>query len=155
MLEQIKYKINIFRQLSICAGYLLLAIITWGFVSQGMTGSGYSVGAGTIYSPLRGTLESPVENDTFMIGNSDMLLTITGVDCIVEDATSAVLTVQECDANGNSCTTIESLTCLTTLVSDNGVDDSSVAAGNMLRVTVGTVTGTVGHINWTVHATHN
>ena len=72
-------------------------------------------------------------------------ITITGVDCIVEAATSVVLTLRHCNADGGTCTTVEAaMTCATTNVTESGgIDSAAVAAGRTLRVTRGTLTGTV------------
>lgn len=104
-----------------------------------------------IYDPWRITIESPVEGDTFMLGESDLAFTVTAMDCRVEDATSAIITLQECDQDGNSCTTIESVTCAITKTSDNGIDDSAIASDSVIRALVGVVTGTVDHVNITMH----
>lgn len=70
-------------------------------------------------------------------------VTITGVDCIVDAATSVVLTPQECDGNGGTCSNIEAaITCATTNTTESGgIDNNSIDAGDWIRVTRGTVTG--------------
>jgi hypothetical protein len=69
--------------------------------------------------------------------------TITGIDCIVDAATSVVATVQECDSNGGSCGNTEAaITCAATNTTEaSSIDDSAVDAGDYMRVTRGTVTG--------------
>lgn len=70
-------------------------------------------------------------------------ITITGIDCIVDAATSVVLTPRECDANGGTCADIEAaITCATTNTTEaTSVDNASVDAGDWIRLTRGTTTG--------------
>ena len=70
-------------------------------------------------------------------------VTITAIDCIVDAATSVVLTLRECDANGANCGNTEAaITCATTNTTQSGgIDDAAVAAGSLMRITRGTVTG--------------
>lgn len=70
-------------------------------------------------------------------------LTLTGIDCIVDAATSVVLTLRECDSNGGSCADSEAaITCNATNSTEaSGIDDTAVDAGDWLRITRGTVTG--------------
>jgi len=83
----------------------------------------------------------------------DVAVTITGVDCIVDAATSVVMTLQECDGNGGSCVDIEAaITCATTNTTESsGIDNASIDAGDWIRVTRGTKTGspTQATICWT------
>jgi hypothetical protein len=74
---------------------------------------------------------------------TESAITITGIDCIVDAATSVVLTLRECDANGGSCAATEAaITCATTNTTEAaGIDDAVVAAGVWMRVLRGTVTG--------------
>lgn len=71
-------------------------------------------------------------------------VTITGLDCLVDAATSVVLTARECDADGANCTDIEAaMTCGTTNTTEaSGIDNNSIDAGDTIRITRGTVTGT-------------
>jgi len=93
---------------------------------------------------IRFILEKPVAAESFIIEKADVAYTLTDIDCIVSASTSAVMTVQECNTNAGSCTTVEALTCLTTNVADNGIDDTGIAAGNWMRVLVGAVTDITG-----------
>lgn len=70
-------------------------------------------------------------------------ITVTGVDCIVDASTSVVLTPNECNSNGASCSAIEAaITCATTNTTEaSSIDNASVDAGDYVRVTRGTVTG--------------
>ena len=74
---------------------------------------------------------------------AERALTVTGIDCIVDAATSVVLTLRECDANGASCTATEAaITCAATNTTEaSGIDNAAVDAGDILRVLRGTVTG--------------
>lgn len=93
------------------------------------------------------TIESPSDSDNFLFFRTDVGLTVTGIDCLVNTSTSAVITVQECNANGGSCAATEAaMTCGTTNSTESGaVDDSTIDAGDWLRVDVGAVTGAPGH----------
>jgi len=82
-------------------------------------------------------------------------MTVTSVGCVTDAATSVVLDVQECNANGASCGTILSgtITCGTTY-GTGSVSDSSIAAANYVFLSLGTVSGTPGYLyvdfNYTV-----
>jgi len=74
---------------------------------------------------------------------TDFAITITAIDCIVDAATSVVLTPRECDGDGGSCSDIEAaITCATTNTTESGgIDNASIDAGDYIRITRGTVTG--------------
>lgn len=74
-------------------------------------------------------------------------MTVQTVGCVTDAATSVVLDVQECNANGASCATILSgtITCGTTYGTGT-VSDSAIAAGNYVFFSLGTVTGTPGYL---------
>ena len=93
-------------------------------------------------------IETPADADNFLFFRTDSAITITGIDCLVNAATSAVITVQECDANGGTCGTTEAaITCAATNTTEAaGIDDAAVDAGDYMRIDVGAVTGTVGHV---------
>ncbi len=75
------------------------------------------------------TIESPVSGDSLLFFRADTALTVTHVNCLANAATSAVLTVQECNANGGSCGATEAaMTCGTTNTTESGaIDDASIA----------------------------
>jgi hypothetical protein len=93
-------------------------------------------------------IEAPVDADNLLFWRVESAVTVTGIDCIVNAATSAVITVQECNSNGASCTTTEAaITCATTNTTEaSGIDDAAWDATDWTRIDVGTVTGTVGHV---------
>ena len=104
------------------------------------------------------TFKTPVSGDKAKF-RKPFGMTVTSVGCVTDAATSAVLDVQECNANGATCTTILSgtITCGTTYEYTDGtpsVSDTAIAAGNYVFFSVGTVTGTVGYLyvdfNYTV-----
>lgn len=70
-------------------------------------------------------------------------ITVTHVSCVLDGVTSVVMTLRECDANGNSCTAVESaMTCTTTTANETGaIDDPSISANSWLRITRGAVVG--------------
>jgi hypothetical protein len=75
---------------------------------------------------------------------ADRAITLTGIDCLVDAATSVVLTLRECDSNGGSCGDSEAaITCgVTNTTEASSIDDTAVDAGDWMRVTRGTLTGT-------------
>jgi hypothetical protein len=94
-------------------------------------------------------LESPVDADNKLFWRTDVAITVTGIDCISEDATSTVITVQECNGDGNSCAATEAaMTCgVTNTAHAATIDDAAIDAGDWMRVDIGTVTGTPGQVN--------
>ncbi len=82
-------------------------------------------------------------------------MTVSSVGCVTDAATSVVLDVQECNANGATCVTILSatITCGTTYGTGT-ISDSAIAAGGYVFFSLGTVTGTPGYLyvdfNYTV-----
>lgn len=96
------------------------------------------------------TIETPVDADDLYIYRHEAAVTYTSLHCIVEDATSAVVVIVECDSAGDNCGTSrmsESITCDTNGQDDDGtIGNAAVAAGATIRAQVGTVTGTPGHV---------
>ena len=92
-------------------------------------------------------IEAPSDSDNFLIYWTPNALTVTDVSCKVSSATSAVVTLQECDANGGSCvaTAIASGTCATTKTSLT-VTNSDVDSGDSIVTDIGTVTGSPGYL---------
>jgi hypothetical protein len=101
-------------------------------------------------------IESPVNGDDFLFFRADTAITVTGIDCLVNAATSVVMTLKECNSNGGSCGDTEAaITCGTTNATESGgIDDTAVDAGDWMRIAVGTVTGTPGHANLCVSFTY-
>lgn len=79
----------------------------------------------------------------WLMFRAERALTVIGVDCLVDAATSVVLTPRECDADGANCSDIEAaITCGTTNSTEaSGIDNASIDAGDWVRVTRGTLTG--------------
>ena len=82
---------------------------------------------------------------SWLFFKSKAAITVTAIDCIVDAATSVVMTLRECDANAANCTDMEAaITCATTnSPHSGGIDDAAVDSGDWMRVTRGTVTGTI------------
>jgi hypothetical protein len=80
---------------------------------------------------------------------AEAAITVTGIDCLVDAATSVVATVQECDGNGANCSNIEAaITCAATNTTEaTSIDNASVDAGDWVRVTRGTKTGSPTQVN--------
>lgn len=104
-----------------------------------------------LYTEFRSiTIETPTDSDNFLWFEAPIALTVTRVTGIVESATSAVLTVQECDSAGDNCSTVESVTADIDGTISTSIDNASIDAGDIVRVDVGTVTGTVGQAHLTM-----
>lgn len=102
------------------------------------------------------TIESPADADNLLFFRAERALTLIGIDCLTNAATSAVLTLQECSSSGATCGTSEAATCGTTNTTETGgIDDTAVDAGDWMRIDVGTVTGSVGHVSFCVTYTVN
>ncbi|QGH73034.1 MAG: hypothetical protein [Siphoviridae sp. ctCJE6] len=110
-------------------------------------------------APISKTVENPLDSDNFIIFRADAALTISSINCIVENATSAVITVQECDSAGDNCAGVDGATTITCDV-DGAADDGSLSnaaidSGDWVRLDIGTVTGTVGHLAVSIPYTYD
>jgi len=104
-----------------------------------------------LYTDFKGmTIETPTDTDNFFAFEAPVALTVTRVTGIVEAATNAVLTWQECDSAGDNCVTIESVTADVDGTISTDIDNASIDAGDIVRLDVGTVTGTVGQAHSTI-----
>ena len=109
-----------------------------------------------LYTDWKGmTIETPTDADNFFAFEAPIALTVTRVTGIVEAATSAVLTWQECDSAGDNCSTIEGVTADVDGTISTSIDNASIDAGDIIRLDVGTVTGTVGQAHSTITFTKN
>jgi hypothetical protein len=124
---------------------------------RSLTMSGDSVEADAeLYTDFKSmTIETPTDADNFFFFEAPFALTVTRVTGIVEAATSAVLTVQECDSAGDNCGTTESVTADVDGTISTSIDDGAIDAGDIIRLDVGTVTGTVGQAHLTLTYTKN
>lgn len=126
-------------------------VLTWEAAGSG--------GGSTQYAPI--TIENPIDADDLIFYRFNDAATVSTIECIVEDATSAVVVFIECDANGSNCGSAntrmeESITCAATMTSDDGtIGNAGIAAGGTLRAQVGTVTGDVGHVFGSVTFTND
>lgn len=94
------------------------------------------------------TIDDPETADYYLWFRAERALTVIGVDCISENATSTTIDVEECDGNGDTCGNIEgAMVCTTSNVSESGgLDDSAIDAGDWMRVDVTAKSGTPGHV---------
>jgi hypothetical protein len=113
----------------------------------------YFGGAEKVLDPRQtkaATFKAPVSGDKAK-WRAPHGMTVTEVGCVTQAATSVVLDVQECNTSGASCSTIltSTITCGTTYICRaasgcaSTLSDSSIAAGNFVFFSVGTVTDTV------------
>jgi hypothetical protein len=72
---------------------------------------------------------------------------VTAAHCLVASATSAVVSVQECDGDGGNCvaTAIASGTCANTTTSMT-IANADVDPGDWLRIDVGAISGIPSHV---------
>jgi hypothetical protein len=80
----------------------------------------------------------------WIFGRAETAWTITGFDGIADGSTSVILTPRECDADGANCADIEAaITVGTTNTTEAGgsIDNASIDAGDWVRFTRGTVSG--------------
>lgn len=92
------------------------------------------------------TIETPALGDFPFFWTPSSDITVTKLICISSAATSATISIQECNADGASCTAINTAGACATTNTALAITDSSIAAGNRLRVQVTAVSGTPG---WT------
>jgi len=130
-----------------------------GLGGRSLTVSGTALDADTeLYTDVKCVNIDPASTTTDWFGfKAPFNLTVTGIDCIVDASTSVVLTPNECDGNGANCTAIEAaITCATTNTTEaSGVDNSSVDAGDWVRVVRGTVSGSPKQANICFEFTKN
>jgi hypothetical protein len=102
--------------------------------------------AGKVYDARRSesfTFDSPLDGNMRKIAKP-FGMTLTGVTCLTEADTSAQVDVFACNSNGGGCASVLSapISCGTTKAT-GVLSYTAVAAGNYLKVLVGTVNGTV------------
>ena len=105
--------------------------------------SGVNTGDQVITDTKCGNIPPDATITNWLFYRTDVDITITGLDCLTDVATSSVvLTIRECDANGANCVDIEAaITCNTTNSTEaGGIDNAGIDAGDWIRVTRGTVT---------------
>lgn len=95
----------------------------------------------------------PVNGDNHFFWKPRSAVTVSNIECIVDPADSGesvVLTVKECDGNGDSCAGLDgatTITCANTTTSDDGtLSDPSIAADAWVSGTIGTITGSVSQL---------
>jgi hypothetical protein len=92
-------------------------------------------------------IEAPSDADNFLFFRAASAFTVSAVNCMTNTAaTTTVITIQECDANGAACVSVATGTCNATNTSLT-VTNGTIDAGDWVRVDVGTVSGTPGHVN--------
>jgi hypothetical protein len=128
------------------------SIATTAFVQQEINGAGgrsLTAASGTIdadaeiYTDFSCVNVDPAHTTTnWLLVRLPKAATLTEVYCLVDAATSVVMTLRECDGDGENCADSEAaMTCTTTGQVVTSIDNTSVDAGDVLRVTRGTLTG--------------
>ena len=104
-------------------------------------------------------IETPADADNFLMYRVPVNSTVTTLNCIVEAATSAVILFQECDTAGDNCSNIDGITTITCDVDgqadDGSLSNAAIDATDWIRIDIGTVTGTVGHVTACLTMTKN
>lgn len=95
--------------------------------------------------------DSPTSSDLIHFWKPADNITITSINCIVDPAgagESAVIDIQECDSNGDSCASVDAaITCANTNTADDGsLSNPTIDAGDWVVLDGGTVTGTVTNV---------
>ena len=97
--------------------------------------------------------DSPTASDLIHFWKPADNVTITSINCIVDPAgsgESAVIDIQECDGNGDSCAGVDgatTITCGNTNTADDGaLSNATIDAGDWVVLDGGTVTGTVSNV---------
>lgn len=101
------------------------------------------------------TISDPTTDDDYYWFKANAALTVTGVDCIAQGTSPSItVDVQECDSSGASCSSILSSAITCNGGNDAGsLSDSSVASGAWVYVALGTPSGTVDGITFTLRGT--
>ena len=99
-------------------------------------------------------LESPADTDSFLMYKAPQAITITHIECIVDPADtgeSAVIDVQECNSNGDSCLTVDNtITCDNDGAADDGTfSNGTIDSGDWINFDIVTVTGTITAVSVT------
>lgn len=123
-----------------------------GFNMEAQTGGS----APTLF--LGGTLLDPADADSILIHKAQIAMTITDIDCIVDPADSSesvVIDVQECTSTGDTCATVDAtITCDNDGAADDGtLTNGSIDSGDWINLDIGTVTGTVTALTFTIKYT--
>jgi hypothetical protein len=91
------------------------------------------------------TITNPADTDNLLFQISDAR-TVTKVWGLAIGGTSVVATLQDAGADGSGSTTIESLTVLTTVTTSTSIDSATLHEGDIVKLDIGTVTGTVTQV---------
>lgn len=106
------------------------------------------------------TIEAPTSADNFIIqAYVPLASTVTKIQCIVENATSATIRIDECDSDGDNCAGIDGATTIVCDVDgqadDGTLSNAGIDVGDTLRAVVTATSGTPGHVAITVMGTRN
>ena len=104
------------------------------------------------------TISTPADADDFLLFRSARAITITDIHCMVDPADtgeSISLDVQECDATGDNCATVDAaITCDNDGAEDDGtLSNGAIDAGDWVRMVLGAPTGTVSALTFSIHYT--
>ncbi len=100
-------------------------------------------------------IETPTSADNFMILHIELGAQVTRVHCIVEDATSATIEMEQCDVAGDNCTIITTaLVCDVGGQEDDGtIDSPDLDVDDWVRMDVTATNGTPGAVTGCVTMT--
>jgi hypothetical protein len=95
------------------------------------------------------TSQAFVSGGTLPVPPMEEAYTISALNCYVSGGTSAVVTLSD------GTNDMDSLTCATTLTSDDGsIANSSVTAGELMQLDFGTITGEVNYVCYSAYGTN-
>ena len=109
-------------------------------------GGGVAMGTTNLFGGIYKTVTNPNDADLLLIGRNSLSSAITPrkIWGIAVGGTSVVVQIQECDTTGANCAAIhDALTVDTDGAFTTTFTDSSIAAGAVLKLDIGTVTGAV------------
>ena len=94
------------------------------------------------------TITNPSDADLLLFWIVKSAFTATKVTGIAVGGTSAIVDIQECTSAGAACANIQtaSLTVTTTGANTTSFSDASIAAGAVLKLDIGVVTGAVTQV---------
>lgn len=136
---------------------------TTGWVGQDTTDDDFLYGSTprvlTYQKSFSTIVSSPTSTLDPLLFKAPFDMTISRVNCIVDPADSsesAVIDIKKCDANGDTCTAIDSssITCANTNTADDGsLTSPAITKNNWVQLDIGTVTGTVTNLTVTADYT--
>jgi len=98
-------------------------------------------------------ITDPADADDMMIFKAQKAMTITDIHCFIGGGTSITLDVQECAADGTSCSTVDAaITCDADGAEDDGTfTNGAIDAGDWVKMVLGAPSGTVPDLTFSIY----